>query len=73
MPNSAKLVENIDLASKSGGHISVATIEKPYGPDSESVVSIGVSLKDGGGPDWKVHIPMSNVDSLIQALQKAKN
>jgi len=71
MSNNVKVVETIDLASKIGGHITVATIDAPYGAGSESVVSIGVSLKDSG-PDWKVHIPVSNIDALIAALSKAK-
>ena len=71
MSNSANLIETIELASKSGGHITVATIDKPYGANSEKVVSIGVSLKDNG-PDWKVHIPLSNLPALIEALKKAQ-
>lgn len=71
MSNNVKMVDSIDLASKNGGHITVATISEPYGAGSENVVSIGVSLKDSE-PDWKVHIPLSNVDALIAALQKAK-
>ena len=71
MSATAKIVETIALASKEGGEITVATIEKPYGANSEDVVSIGVSLK-ASGPDWKVHIPVSNIDALIAALQKAK-
>jgi len=71
MSSNAKIIDSIPLASKDGGEITVATIEKPYGENSENVVSIGVSLKSSG-PDWKVHIPVSNVDALIAALQKAK-
>ena len=71
MSKQTNVVETIDLASKAGGHITVATIDEPYGEGSEKVVSIGVSLRDSG-PDWKVHIPASNVDALILALQKAK-
>lgn len=55
------------------GIISVSHLEAPYGKNSESVVSIGISL--GGEeelPDWKVHIPYSQIDNLIQALELAK-
>jgi hypothetical protein len=69
MSNSANIIETIELTSKVGGHITVATIDSPYGAGSEKVVSIGVSLKDGE-PDWKVHIPVSNVAALIEALKK---
>jgi hypothetical protein len=48
-------------------------IEHPYGPKSESVVSVGISLQaDAAEPDWKVHIPKANIDAVITALQKAK-
>ena len=71
MSKEANVIASIDLASKAGGHITVATIDAPYGNGSEKVVSIGVSLKDSG-PDWKVHIPVSNVPALIEALNKVK-
>ncbi len=57
----------------SKGKISITTITAPYGPKSENVASIGISLKaDANEPDWKVHIPKSNIDQVIEALQKAK-
>jgi hypothetical protein len=68
-------VTPIDEMSLSGskGKISITTIAQPYGPKSESVASIGISLKaDAGEPDWKVHIPKSNIEQVIKALQKAK-
>jgi len=66
---------NIDEMVLSGtkGKITVTTIAQPYGPKSESVASIGISLKaDADEPDWKVHIPKANIDQVIEALQKAK-
>jgi hypothetical protein len=66
----------IDEMTLSGtkGRITVTTIAEPYGPKSESVVSIGISLKsDASEPEWKVHIPKANIDQVIEALEKAKN
>jgi len=70
-------VTNIDEMTLSGtkdGKISITTVAEPYGPKSESVASIGISLQAGAEePDWKVHIPKENIDDVIAALQKAKN
>jgi hypothetical protein len=69
-------VTNIDEMTLHGtqdGKISITTVAEPYGPKSESVASIGISLQAGATePDWKVHIPKANIDAVIQALQKAK-
>ncbi len=66
----------IDEMTLSGtkGRITISTIAEPYGPKSESVASIGISLKaDANEPEWKVHIPKANIDQVIEALQKAKD
>jgi hypothetical protein len=69
-------VTNIDEMTLSGtkeGRISVTTVSEPYGPKSESVASIGISLQAGAQePDWKVHIPKANIDAVIAALTEAK-
>jgi len=65
----------IDEMTLSGtkGKITITTIAEPYGQKSESVASIGISLKaDASEPEWKVHIPKANIDQVIEALQKAK-
>jgi len=65
----------IDEMTLSGtnGKITVTIIAEPYGPKSQSVASIGISLKaDANEPEWKVHIPKANIDQVITALQKAK-
>ncbi len=70
------IVTNIDEMTLSGtkdGKITVTTVSEPYGPKSESVASIGISLQaNAGEPDWKVHIPKANIDAVISALQEAK-
>ncbi len=69
-------ITNIDEMTLSGtkdGKITITTVSQPYGPKSESVASIGISLQAGAKePDWKVHIPKANIDAVIAALQEAK-
>ena len=63
----------IALSGTKKGVISVTKIEKPYGEDSASVASIGISLAgDSENPEWKVHLPMDNLDEVIKALQALK-
>jgi len=60
----------IPLEGTKKGAISVTKIEEPYGPKSGTVASIGISLSgDSENPDWKVHLPMANLDAVISALQ----
>jgi len=66
-------IAQMDLSGTNDGKITVTTIEEPYGPGSESVASIGISLQaNAQEPDWKVHIPKANIDAVIEALQQAK-
>jgi len=67
-------IAEMTLSGTKDGKISVTTVEQPYGPNSESVASVGISLQAGATePDWKVHIPKANIDAVIEALQEAKN
>ncbi|OQX77677.1 MAG: hypothetical protein B6D54_01435 [Epsilonproteobacteria bacterium 4484_65] len=66
-------IDELTLSGTKDGKISITTVEQPYGPNSESVASIGISLQAGAEePDWKVHIPKANIDAVIAALQEAK-
>ena len=65
------LIETIELSGTKNGTISVANITDPYGENTDEVTSIAVAL-DGENIEWKVHIPKSNIDQLIEALEKAK-
>jgi hypothetical protein len=66
-------VDELTLSGTKNGKISITTIKEPYGKNSESVASIGISLQaDAKEPDWKVHIPKANIDAVIEALIKAK-
>jgi hypothetical protein len=67
----ATLIDTIELEGTKSGTISVANIENPYGEDTGTVTSIGVSLA-GDEVEWKVHIPKGNIDQVIEALKKAK-
>ena len=62
--------KEISLASTKKGVISISKIEKPYGEDSSTVASIGISLKGNASePEWKVHIPLENLEEVIEALK----
>jgi len=63
----------IALSGTKKGVISVTKIDEPYGKDSATVASVGISLAgDAENPEWKVHIPMDNLDAVIDALTALK-
>ena len=63
----------IALSGTKNGVISVTKIEEPYGKDSGTVASIGISLAGNAeNPEWKVHLPMDNLDEVIKALSALK-
>ena len=63
----------ITLSGTKKGIISVAKLEEPYGKGSHTVASIGISLTGNTEtPDWKVHLPLENLDEVIAALQALK-
>jgi len=63
----------IKLDGTKKGTISVMKIEEPYGKDSGTVASIGISLAGNTDkPEWKVHLPIANLDEVIAALQSLK-
>jgi len=63
----------INLSGTKKGVISVTKIEKPYGEDSATVASVGISLAGNANePEWKVHIPLDNLDEVIEALVALK-
>jgi len=66
-------IEKMGLAGTKNGVICVGVLHEPYGAKSASVATIAISLqKDALEPDWKVHIPLENIDEVILALQKVK-
>ncbi len=73
MSGTVTKIDEITLSGTKNGKITVTTVSEPYGPKSESVASIGISLQAGAEePDWKVHIPKANIDEVISALQESK-
>ena len=65
--------KTISLSGTKKGVISVTKIDEPYGADSATVASIGISLAGNADePEWKVHIPLENLDEVIEALQALK-
>jgi hypothetical protein len=73
MPGTVSNQSTLTLDGTKSGVISIAKISEPYGEGSASVASIGISLAgDSESPEWKVHIPMNNLDDVIKALEKIK-
>ncbi|QOP45728.1 hypothetical protein [Sulfurimonas paralvinellae] len=65
--------KTIALSGTKNGVISVTKINEPYGDGSGTVASIGISLNgQADNPEWKVHIPLDNLDEVIKALQELK-
>jgi len=73
MSAKATLETTIPLEGTNNGIISISKIEQPYGAGSNTVASIGISLAGNAEePEWKVHLPLNNLDAVIDALQKLK-
>lgn len=65
--------KTIELSGTKKGVISVTKLSEPYGTGSNDVASIGISLAgESKEPEWKVHIPLENLDDVIKALQDLK-
>ncbi|MEA2111193.1 MAG: hypothetical protein U9P71_03990 [Campylobacterota bacterium] len=63
----------LELDGTKNGVISIAKIDEPYGEGSNSVASVGISLAGNkNNPEWKVHIPLNNLEDVIAALQAIK-
>ena len=73
MSGKVTLIDEIALDGTENGKITITTVDEPYGPKSDPVASIGISLKaNTTEPEWKVHLPKANIDQVIEALKKAK-
>jgi len=63
----------IPLSGTKKGVISVTKIDEPYGTGSQTVASIGISLAGNAEePEWKVHIPLDNLEEVLKALSELK-
>lgn len=63
--------KTINLSGTKKGVISIIKIDEPYGKGTQSIASIGILLSgDENEPEWKVHIPMENLNEVIEALKE---
>jgi predicted nucleotidyltransferase len=68
-----KLLTAIQYRDREKAFITIAEITEPYGEGSETVVSVGSTLKgDIDNPSWKVHVPVYMIDQIIAALNDIK-
>lgn len=73
MSSAVVVIKEIPLDGTKKGIISISKVDEPYGAGSDSVASIGISLVgDAKNPEWKVHLPMGNVEAVIEALKSIK-
>ena len=62
---------NFKYADRQNSYIMVRKINEPYGEDSETVISVGCTLKgDFENPTWKVHIPLHLAVSVANEIQR---
>lgn len=67
------LLTAIQYKDREKAFITIAEITEPYGEGSETVVSVGSTLKgDIDNPSWKVHVPVYMIDQIIAALNDVK-
>jgi hypothetical protein len=73
MGSAVNIIKEIPLDGTKKGIISISKVDEPYGTGSDSVASIGISLAgDAKNPEWKVHLPIGNIDAVIEALKSIK-
>jgi len=62
----------IPYKKRKNAWIVVKRIDNPYGEGTESVISLGCTLKDElENPTWKVHIPVDLIEDVVSALKLA--
>jgi hypothetical protein len=67
------LLTAIQYKDREKAFITIAEITEPYGEGSETVISVGSTLKgDTDNPSWKVHVPVYMIDQIIEALRDVK-
>ena len=65
------IVESFEYPNRRNAFITIQTLEEPYGPGSEPVVSVGCTLKGTtDDPSWKVHVPLSLAEDVAGAIQR---
>ena len=71
MSRKVTIKKEITLNGTKSGTIKIGDLQEPYGKESDSVVTVAISL-DNSETDWKIHIPYPNLDEVIAALQALK-
>jgi len=67
-------MKSIPYTTRENSFIVIKSIDEPYGPGSESVVSVGCTLKgDIENPSWKVHIPKDILKEVVDELNNYCN
>lgn len=67
------LLTAIQYKDREKAFITIAEITEPYGEGSETVVSVGSTLKgDIDNPTWTVHVPVYMIDQIIKTLHDVK-
>ena len=65
------IVESFEYPNRKNAFITVQTLEEPYGPGSEPVISVGCTLKGAtDDPTWKVHVPLALASQVAGAIQR---
>lgn len=68
-----RLLTAIQYKDREKAFITIAEITEPYGDGSETVISVGSTLKgDIENPTWAVHVPVYMIDQIIEALHDVK-
>ena len=63
--------EYFEYPNRKNAFIIVQTLEEPYGPGSEPVISVGCTLKGAiEEPTWKVHVPLTLAAQVVDAIQR---
>ena len=64
----------IPYKKRKNAWITVKRVDNPYGEGTESVISLGCTLKgDLENPTWKVHIPVNLIEDVVLALKLARD
>ena len=66
-----KTQRNFKYADRENSYITVRKVNEPYGEGTETVISVGSTLKgDFENPTWKVHIPLHLAVSVANEIQR---
>jgi len=59
----------VPYPDRDNSYIVVTRLDEPYGEGSDTVISIGCTLKgDVSDPTWKVHVPQGMMKEVVTAI-----